>query len=824
MTSDYTSSPSGLPFVQKVYGNFTPELQWTQNMMISFVLRGSLDLRYNSRTRHFNVHDIFFILPFETLSVITSTPDAMLLTLTVEADYIRNLVPDFSSLSLRQHHIGKNLGDPVYYGFCRNFASVVFHNMNQTSTSKFQMLKALSDMLITVLENFTMKSTAPAAADYTASRINDILAYINNHYKEKIAVWDIARYLGIHPQYFSSFFTKNFHVGFAEYLAAYRVNASLNRLLFSNDSILNIALENGFSNHKTYGSAFQRLYHMTPSEYRKNYRKRFLSNDTERESEKNTDPDYSIFDYLHRFLTEDTGSSRFFRTQTLSFDAEGLLSHSRTKKQIRSYTLGRAVACLRHDLQEQIRQAKTALNIDYFRVRDIFSDSLYVYYENEEKEPIFNWQALDNAFDFILSTGAKPFPEIGYMPEKLASKKQYAGLQFRPNVSAPKSAEKWKKLVKSFLLHYIYRYGIDEVSEWYFDFWTSPDLNLKMAYWYETMEDFFEFYRITYEVFREVNPALRLGTPNFSTISGFPWYHAFFRYCREHDIHPDYVSFHTYGCDVITAPPASLGLNDVDGSNFTISNQMQVRDFLVRLRKVMCGEGFSSLGIIISDFCLNFMPMDLTRDTCYMAAYLAHTTIHTLELTDILGHWAMSDIHEDAYPTGTLFYGGPGFMNYQGLKKASYNAMALLGHMGDVILERGENYLLSKQKNVWQLYIYNLARLDTFYSNIDKTAIDSTHRYNIYRDTEDLHANIILTLPAGSYYIKKFEVNRTYGSAYDIWGQMGFPEDFSKDMEDYLREKSVPHITYSVQDVENALILDEIIPAHGLMLLEIWKR
>ncbi len=405
------------------------------------------------------------------------------------------------------------------------------------------------------------------------------------------------------------------------------------------------------------------------------------------------------------------------------------------------------MACLRQDLQAQIREARQDLNIDYFRIRDIFSDALYIYYENENHEPVFNWQVLDNVFDFILSTGAKPFPEIGYMPEKLASRKQYSGLQFHPNVSAPKSMQKWQQLVRSFLLHYIDRYGINEISEWYFDFWTSPDLTLKMAYWYETMEDFFDFYRCTWEVFQEVCPSLKLGSPNFSTMSGFPWYHAFFQYCKRHNIIPAYVSFHAYGCDVIGEAPVSTSLNDVDSSFFTISNQNQIHDFLSELQTIMNAEGFGSLRIIVSDFNLNFMPRDLNRDTCYMAAYLAHTIIHTLEQVEILGHWALSDIHEDAYPTGTLFYGGPGFMNYQGLKKASYNALALTGRMGDVLLGRGENYLLAKRQNVWQLYVYNLAKFDKFYTYIDQSAIDNKHRYNIYRSAEDLHANIALTLP-----------------------------------------------------------------------------
>ena len=81
--------------------------------------------------------------------------------------------------------------------------------------------------------------------------------------------------------------------------------------------------------------------------------------------------------------------------------------------------------------------------------------------------------------------------------------------------------------------------------------------------------------------------------------------------------------------------------------------------------------------------------------------------------------------------------------------------------------------------------------------------------------------NITIQLPKGTYYVKKYEVNREYGSAYDIWGQMGFPPILTKDMEDYIRENSIPHISYTYQIAEQALLLDETVPAHGVMLLRI---
>lgn len=54
----------------------------------------------------------------------------------------------------------------------------------------------------------------------------------------------MAAHLNIHPQYFSSFFHKHFHVSFVEYLTTFRLNHSMEELLHTDHSILEIALNN----------------------------------------------------------------------------------------------------------------------------------------------------------------------------------------------------------------------------------------------------------------------------------------------------------------------------------------------------------------------------------------------------------------------------------------------------------------------------------------------------------------------------------------------------------------------------------------------------
>ncbi len=107
---------------------------------------------------------------------------------------------------------------------------------------------------------------------YHSTRQNDvckeILLYIQNHYKEKIAISDIARAVGISENYFSSFFAKHLRRSFANYLTEFRINQSCILLETTELSVTDIALECGFSTPSYYIQSFRKLKKITPYRYK----------------------------------------------------------------------------------------------------------------------------------------------------------------------------------------------------------------------------------------------------------------------------------------------------------------------------------------------------------------------------------------------------------------------------------------------------------------------------------------------------------------------------------------------------------------------------
>ena len=89
------------------------------------------------------------------------------------------------------------------------------------------------------------------------------------------------------------------------------------------------------------------------------------------------------------------------------------------------------------------------------------------------------------------------------MPKKLASNRRFMLSGTSQNVSPPKDYAKWDEMITQFVKHLIDRYGIDEVSQWYFEVWNEPNID----FWTGDPKQatYFELYDHTARAIKSVN-------------------------------------------------------------------------------------------------------------------------------------------------------------------------------------------------------------------------------------------------------------------------------------------------------------------------------
>jgi len=245
------------------------------------------------------------------------------------------------------------------------------------------------------------------------------------------------------------------------------------------------------------------------------------------------------------------------------------------------------------------------------------------------------------------------------MPRQLASKKQYAGWNFQPNVSFPKSIEKWMMLVSTFVRHCLARYGASDVHTWYFDFWVCPDLKLHNGYWNESMEKFFEFYLATYRAVKGVSPLIQIGSPTFSTPGGLSWYEAFFDFCRTQSIDPDFISAHMYSINITTEQHEFVSYSSTRTADQDASDKTSILRQVSAIKAIMAEHGYQDKPLLLSHWNVSFLPRDLSRDTSFMGPYFAYNQSALLREVSGMCFRSLSDVNEDFSHTAACSMAAP---------------------------------------------------------------------------------------------------------------------------------------------------------------------
>src|SRR6202142_521460 len=338
---------------------------------------------------------------------------------------------------------------------------------------------------------------------------------------------------------------------------------------------------------------------------------------------------------------------------------------------------GRAILSLRQSYRDDLRDVKAATDVKYIRFHAIFHDEVGVYDEDAAGKPIYNFSYVDQIYDGLLQAGVRPFVEPSFMPKKLAAEPKYQDFWYKPNVSPPKSYEKWGELVRQFAQHLVDRYGLDEVSRWYFEVWNEPNLD----FWAGSPKEqtYYQLYDATAKAVKGVNPRLRVGGPSTAQAA---WVDRFIRHAVDNQIPVDFVSTHVYGND---------DAKNVLGSDESVPRTQMVCRAAAKVHAQVKASARPDLPIFFSEYNASYKNEPGVTDALFMGPWLADTIRQCDGLTDIMSYWTFSDVFEEQGVAKGPFYGGRGPRAGGGESRPSFNAFKLLHALGDQRLTEDSN-------------------------------------------------------------------------------------------------------------------------------------
>lgn len=138
----------------------------------------------------------------------------------------------------------------------------------------FQCYQLIFELLNIVYSSFAVKLPEQEQKKYykNRERIEEIIAYVEKHYKEQITIKQMAEQVNISEIYFTRFFKKMMGITFIQYLNQVRLQQVQKDLLYTDYSIQYILDKNGFYNYKLFMRIFKERFQCTPKQYRKKNR------------------------------------------------------------------------------------------------------------------------------------------------------------------------------------------------------------------------------------------------------------------------------------------------------------------------------------------------------------------------------------------------------------------------------------------------------------------------------------------------------------------------------------------------------------------------
>lgn len=458
---------------------------------------------------------------------------------------------------------------------------------------------------------------------------------------------------------------------------------------------------------------------------------------------------------------------------------------------------GRMGLALQKEYQDQLALVQKEIGFSYIRGHGLFSDDMAIYQEYEEadgtKHAEYNFTYLDLVIDSYLEKNIRPFLELGFMPEKLASGDQTV-FYWKGNVTPPICYERWCDMVKATLRHLLKRYGKD-VLTWPIEVWNEPNLS---GFWKDAnMEAYFELFEKTFYAVKEVHQKFRVGGPAICGVDDERWLKCFLQFCHEKQIPLDFVTRHHYTTEVpeVVGHYGYAKLTEAEEGMKVLQISRDIVDSF---------EEYKGLQIHVTEFNTSYVPNCPLHDTNQNAAFIAKMLSRMGDMNESYSYWTFGDIFEEFGVPHTPFHGGFGLVANGLIPKPTFWVFRFFKQLKGICRHRSNNSLLIQKE--------------------DGSFAGIMWNHCIARTGNDLE--ICLEIPAlkeeKEYFLMVQTVDEDTCNPLKLWHDMGEPKDISSEQKYYLQQAARPFVSSSrVKPKDDMLNVEFLVKENGVIYFEI---
>ena len=637
----------------------------------------------------------------------------------------------------------------------------------------------LMDILLLHCRDSSYENAAQGRHMPDDRKLQQVIAYVHSHYRDTISLSQLAKEMYVSTSTLSRFFKKQTGIYFADYVNQVRLAYAVGEMRYTDKNITRIAADCGFANPASFSGLFREYYGMSPNAYRKQEQAR-------REEEKAKEL------ALRGEVARELMPERAVQEQ----GGEIVVDTAATKRCSQPFrhivNVGSMSALTRANVQYHLLYAVRELHVTHARIWSIFTEDLRI--TDGRSIGVYNYNSIDTVLDMLVENHIGVYFDFGRRPD-MAVRTSDTSVFHEENAIRFATRREWEALLEDFVQHLVLRYGLDEVSGWYFDFNQDPSYRGGCAYSDDPEHTFADVWKHAWRTIRAYVPGAKVGGPVGTPNGPKQELTAFIKEAVRQKCVPDFLSLILFPYEP-TKDYSSF--NRVPGADY---ESRMIRAVEIMLKE----EGLENLPIHISDWNLTLSTRNMINDSCQRGAYLASRAALMIQHTRVCSLWVLSDWVSSYFDSRSILNGGGGLLTRDSIRKPAWFALQFMSRLGRMLLY-ADQHLVVTMRGVddYMILAVNSVNFDISYylCEEDKIRADEVDLYVMEGESMTLRLVMKGLAEGAEYTVKTRSVNRQHGSILDEWKRLRCETHLERADIKYLQEICVPHMSMEQQTVE----------------------
>lgn len=636
-----------------------------------------------------------------------------------------------------------------------------------------------------------------------SQRISEICSFIYANYKYPISLNDLAQQIYLSTAYLSKYIKKTLGMNFKEYLTSVRLERAVNAMRRGEEqNLTRIALEHGFPNVTAFTKAFRDAYGMTAGAWLEEQRKTCA---TPENGEYSQTIGRKIKQYLGNAALVEQSEELNIHYTTVN----NMVGPPLKKSWNRMINLGLVSELLQHDVQQQVLMLSKELKFTHVRIWDMYAPELHLNI-GASATPRYNFSKLERAFDFLIDHGIKPYIELGFKPIRiLNSANQYIVREERP--CCFETTVEFRDYLQAFISHFLNRYGIEQVQDWYFELWDDRRKGSERG-----GISYFDYFEAAYQALKSVVPQIRVGGAGFEQLDTKADLQRRLAEWKERPYQPDFVSIYCY--------PYYPESRQQELGKVRIMDPDYTREHISGYRKAWEESKLNCSEFHVSEWGSSVANRNSMNDSCNTGAFIVKNLIDCIGCADLMGYWVGTDLYSEFGDANLPLFGGVGLLTKDGIRKPAYYAFYFMNQLGSTLLARNEYSIITTNgHDDFEIVCHNFKNPNQKYFLNPENRFGYSEFDMLYYDVSSEKLCFRLTgVRNGRYQIKIRLINCENGSVQDEWRKIDQLISIRRQDIQYLKDICVPRNYVDTQLVTNGeLKIDAYLQPHEIRYIHV---